>query len=66
MINDMDTVVPMGYTVQIPLMKDSLLLVANKWLVAFCPFRDVLSFRDLLQSHNSFQEFPTDSDFKEL
>ena len=37
MISDMDTVVHMGYAVQIPLMKDLLLFAMNKWPVAFCP-----------------------------
>lgn len=62
----MDTVVHMGYAVQIPLMKDLLLLVVNNWPVAFCPFRDGLSCRDPLQSHTSFQELSTCSDIQEL
>ena len=40
MINDMDTVVHMGFAAQIPLMKDLLLVVVYQWPVAFCPFRD--------------------------
>lgn len=66
MISDMDTVVHMGYAVQIPLMKDLLLFAMNKWPVAFCPFRVGLSGRGLLQSHTSFQELSTCNDFQEL